>query len=240
MANRKSGLSHQGTLVNKLSVKDAIHIVRTEGGPLSPGRLAFRVISAFAVAAFTARAILLGQATAWHLFLPMIGEYLVLLISLPIINLIIHDQDLRRDARQSLRWLIALLIILAIWIAVQTSRQGLSWPAQATAEITRFFRWITDHQMHWPILGASAAMAMSLPGRVAAFRQYGPPFVPVGMGCAMRIVIPLFGSFLLPWIVENRQHIVWVIWSVLLLSELGGLLMHWDLQRRLEKRGIPV
>jgi hypothetical protein len=31
-----------------------------------------------------------------------------------------------------------------------------------------------------------------------------------------------------------------VIWTILLLSELGALTMHWDLQRRLTKRGIAV
>ena len=60
------------------------------------------------------------------------------------------------------------------------------------------------------------------------------------MGCAMRFIIPLLGCFLLPFIASGAFPLVWVIWAILLLAELGSLLMHWDLQRRLAKRGIVV
>jgi len=94
--------------------------------------------------------------------------------------------------------------------------------------------------MHWPILGAMVAMIAGFPSRIAAFRRHGPPFVAVGLGCAMRLVIPLFGCFLLPLLAAGTFPLVWAIWIVLLLSELGALAMHWDLQRRLAKRGIEV
>ena len=44
----------------------------------------------------------------------------------------------------------------------------------------------------------------------------------------------------LPFIASGAFPLVWVIWAILLLAELGSLLMHWDLQRRLAKRGIVV
>ena len=62
----------------------------------------------------------------------------------------------------------------------------------------------------------------------------------VGMGCAMRLIIPLFGCFLVPFIAAGKVSIVWLIWTVLLISELVALYMHWDLQRRLANRGIEV
>lgn len=241
--SQRSGFSRIGDkaiLVNKLTVGDAVHIVRTEGGPISAGRAVFRAITILVVAAFTARAIVLGDASAWHLFLPMVGEYLVLMISLPVINLLIHDPTLRTDTRRSIPTLVILLIAGAAWIAYRAHRHEVPWPAQAEADLGWIAGWITSREMHWPILGASVGMAMSLPSRVAAFRQHGPPFVPVGIGCAMRVVVVLFGSFLIPAIIGSSTRITWAIWAVLLLSELGALAMHLDLQIRLKKRGVSV
>lgn len=227
-------------LVNKLTVRDAEHLVKFEGGSLTPPQLAFRVGATLLVAAFAARAILVGQATAWHLFLPMVGEYLVILIALPLLALFLHDKNLRTDAWRSLRWISILAGIFSLWIASRSFDEGTAWAAQARTELSRFFTWVTTHQMHWPILGAMAAMAAGLPGRVASFRRHGPPFMAAGLGCAMRLLLPLFGCFMLPVIAAGKLPIVWLIWTILLLSELGALYMHWDLQRRLARRGIVV
>ncbi|HQW28097.1 MAG TPA: hypothetical protein PK529_02870 [Verrucomicrobiales bacterium] len=227
-------------LVNKLSVADAVHMVRNEGGPLSPGRAAFRVITVLVIAAFTARAIILGHATAWHLFLPMVGEYLVLLLALPIINLILNDPTLRKDARRSVPWQIGFVVLPCLWIVYAAHAGGHTWGAQASIEMSRLLRWITSHEMHWPIIGASAAILMSLPGRIAAFHRHGPPFVAVGIGCAMRFIVALLGCFLLPIVMSNPAGIVWAIWAILLLSELGAVYMHWDLQKRLRKKGVDL
>lgn len=237
---KNTGDADSSILVNKLTVKDAVHLVKMEGGSLSKGQIIFRVATVLVVAAFTARAIVVGQATAWHLFLPMVGEYLVLLASMPVISLILHDSTLRKDARRSLSWLFTIALIAALWIASRSFDEGTAWPAQAKVEFSRLYTWITTHQMHWPILGAMAAMIGGLPGRVAAFRRHGPPFMAVGLGCAMRLIIPLFGCFLIPVIAAGKIPIVWLIWTILLLSELGALYMHWDLQRRLGNRGIEV
>ncbi len=240
MSEKKKGDADHAILVNKLTVKDAVHLVKTEGGSLSKGQIAFRVATVVIVAAFTARAIVVGQATAWHLFLPMVGEYLVLLASIPVISLILHDSTLRRDARRSLTWLFTFAVIASLWIGSQSFDEGTAWTAQAGVEFSRLYTWITTHQMHWPILGAMAAMIGGLPARVAAFHRHGPPFMAVGLGCAMRFIIPLLGCFLLPVIAAGKIPIVWLIWTILLLSELSALYMHWDLQRRLTSRGIEV
>lgn len=240
MSGKKKGDADTAILVNKLTVGDAVHLVRTEGGTLSRIQIAFRVATVLIVAAFTARAIVVGQATAWHLFLPMAGEYLVLLATLPVISFILHDETLRQDVRRSLSWLFAIAVIASLWIGSRSFDEGTAWTVQAKVELSRLYTWITSRQMHWPILGAMAAMIAGLPGRVAAFHRHGPPFMAVGMGCAMRLVIPLLGCFLLPLVAAGEFPIVWVIWTILLLSELGALTMHWDLQRRLAKRGIEV
>jgi hypothetical protein len=240
MSGKKKGKAESAILVNKLTVKDAAHLVKIEGGSLSTGRIAFRVATILIIAAFTARAIVVGEATAWHLFLPMIGEYLALLVAMPVVSLIVHDQKLKQDARKSLLWIAAITGITAAWIGSEALEANATWWVQAKSESSRFLTWITSHQMHWPILGAMAAMIGGLPGRIAAFHRHGPPFMAVGLGCAMRLIIPLFGCFLLPVIAAGKIPVVWLIWTILLLSELSALFMHWDLQRRLAKRGIAV
>ncbi|MEQ1840675.1 MAG: hypothetical protein ABL994_09715, partial [Verrucomicrobiales bacterium] len=120
MSGKKKGDADYGILVNNLTLKDAVPLVKTEGGSLSKGQIAFRVATILVVAAFTARAIVVGQATAWHLFLPMVGEYLVLLVSIPLISLILHDPALRKDARRSLYWILALAVIASLWIGSQS------------------------------------------------------------------------------------------------------------------------
>ncbi len=236
----KSAAKEDSILVNKLTVRDAAHLVKTEGGSLSTGQIAFRLATVVLVAAFTARAIVLGSATAWHLFLPLVAEYLVLLLSMPVLALFVRDGDLKKEARKSLFWLFAIAVVASLWIASRSFDHGTAWSVQAKAEASRLLHWITGHQMHWPILGAAAAMVLGMPGRVAAYHRHGPPFMAVGLGCAMRILVPFFGCFLLPLIASGKTPLVWVIWTILLLAELGALWMHWDLQRRLARRGIEV
>ena len=227
-------------LVNKLTVGDARDLLRSEGGPISVGRIAWRFITIVAVAAFTARAIVLGKATAWHLFLPMVGEYLVLLLSVPVLALILKDEGLRKDAKRSCLWLVVFAAAGAFWITYRSLDENVGWIPAAKSEATRLFTWITTHQMHWPILGAMTALVAGLPGRVAAFHRHGPPFMAAGLGCVMRLVIPILGCFLLPFLLEGSFPIVWVIWTVLLVAELTAIWMHWDLQHRLAKRGIKL
>jgi len=192
------------------------------------------------VAVFTARAIVLGDATVWHLFLPMVAEYLVLLLALPLLRLFVDDAGLRGDARRCLAWLVALAVVGALWVGSRSLDQGTAWSDQATAELGRLRDWVVGHKMLWPVVAAAVAMACTLPGRVMAFRRHGPPFLAVGMGCAMRFVVAIFGCFLLPFIVENEGGVTWAIWAVLIFSELGALVMRWDVQQRLAKRGIQV
>jgi len=67
----------------------------------------------------------------------------------------------------------------------------------------------------------------------------------LGQATAWHLFLPMLGEYLvilltLPFIASGAFPLVWVIWAILLIAELGSLLMHWDLQRRLAKRGIVV
>ena len=97
-------------LVNDLTVADARHLLSTEGGALDASRLVVRGVSIAVVAAACAYAIWAGHATVWHLALPMAGEYLVLLLAVPVLYLVWRHPAMQKDAVGSVR----LLAILAI------------------------------------------------------------------------------------------------------------------------------
>lgn len=227
-------------LVNNLSVQDALHLVRTEGGELTPGRIFMRLAMVVVVAAFTARAIWVGKATALHLFLPMLAEYIALVFALPVLRMTLPDDGLRKEARSSVRLLIAITVVGSIWIAVGAAKSGMSWGSQLAQTARLTGSWIVDHQMHWPMLGAAVGILLALPGRVQMLRKHGPPFLPVGLGCAMRLVILIFGAFLIPWIWGSSLRLTWALWAVLVLAEVGAVWVHWDVQQHLRKRGVKV
>lgn len=235
---------NRAILHNKLTVGDAKHMLRNEGGPMTPMGAAIQIITVLAVSAFTARAIQKGQATVWHLFLPMLAEYLFLLMTMPVLAIFLPDPELRRDSRRGAYWLLSLAIGVAVWITMQASKLEQPWMDQGRAEIGRFLGWIVDHQMHWPILAAVAGRAANLPGRIAAFHRYGPPFVPVGLGCAMRLGLMVLAAFAIPWLfaakAESTFPVVWVVWGIVLLAEALAIWMHLDIQMRLKKRGIEL
>ncbi len=56
----------------------------------------------------------------------------------------------------------------------------------------------------------------------------------------MRFIVPLFFCFLPPVVASGELSLVWIIWTILLLAELAALAMHWDLQRRLQLRGLDL
>ncbi len=222
-------------LVNKLTVDDARHLLHNEGGTLTVTDIALRLASAGVVAALTARALWLGNATVWHLALPMVAQYLALIAALPVLYLLARHPGLHKDAIQALRLWIGFAVAGAITIAVRSQNSGLPWREQLDADVAHIWRWIADANMQWPMLAAAVSMLLELPGRVRNLFQHGPPFVGVGLGCAMQFVVILLGCFLLPLAVGSSTRMAWALWAVILLAEVLALGMHWDIQRRLEK-----
>lgn len=235
MPPKKTPISGDSKLVNNLTVADARHIVACEGGELTIGETIIEVLTSALVAGAIARAIWVGNATAWHLFLPMAAQYIALIFALPALYLFFRHPDLRREAISSLRFMAFFAVVGGIALAVQNRGSGVPWQERLIADYSRAWQWIYDAQMHWPILIAVAATLLALPRRVRNLYVHGPPFYGVSLGCAMRLVIPLLGCFLLPFIASGGIPIVWVLWAIILLADLLALTMHWDLQRRLRK-----
>jgi len=238
--HRFRSLTGSQKLANNLSVEEGRHLLQVEGGPITIGRAAQRLVIALVIAVFTARAIVLGHATAVHLFLPMLAEYLAVLVAVPLIQLKLKHPAIRKDSRGGVILLLFFAAAAAVYIAVQASRQGHPWVEQAAIETVFVRDWIVGHQMHWPMLGAAVGVLLALPGRVQMLYKYGPPFFAVGLGCGMRIAILVLGCFLVPWLIGSSTRLTWALWALLLLAEIGAVWMHWDIQQRLKKAGIQI
>lgn len=237
MAKRRpiSGSGQNPFLVNKLTITDARHLLRLEGGELSWTQVGVQAVMILLVAGMTARAILVGGATAWHLALPMVGEYLALLVTIPLMALFWHHSELRSGAWKSLTSLIVFAGVAAVVLWVRAKGSEASWQDQTATDATRLWQWIVDAQMHWPIVVAAAGMALAMPGRVRNLFVHGPPFVSVNLGCAMRVLLLFVALMLLPFVLENALRMVWILWTILVLADVLALWMHWDIQRRLKK-----
>ena len=222
-------------LVNHLSIGDARHLIKCEGGELTVGDVVTELVTIAIVAAALARAIWVGDATAWHLLLPMVAQYFALLLVLPVVYLILRHPGMRKDSIGAVRLIVAFLVIAAIALAVQSRRNDIPWRQQLDANLADAYRWVVDAQMHWPILLAVVAILWGLPRRIRNLYVHGPPFSAVGLGCAMRFVIPLLGCCLLPFIASGELPAVWVLWAIIVLADILALWMHWDIQTRLRK-----
>jgi len=223
-------------LVNELTVGDARHLLATEGGQLDASQVAVRAVSIVVVAAACAYAIWAGHATVWHLALPIAGEYFVLLLAMPILYLAIRHPALRKDAIGSMRLLVILAVAGVIAIAAQAHQSDQPWTMQLAHDANTAWNWIRDHKIQWAILAAMAGTLLELPGRLINFKKYGPPFSPVGLGCGMRIAVLFLACFLLPIVMSGTaSRNAWILLGLLVLAEVLALVMHLDIQGRLEK-----
>jgi hypothetical protein len=214
----------QSLLINDLTVGDARHLLKTEGGKLDASQIAIRLVSTAAVAIGCAYAIWAGHATVWHLALPMVAEYCVLLVAL------------RKDAVGAVRLLAILTIAAVIAVAVRSHQTGELWRVQLSADWQTAWNWVWDHKIVWAIVAAMAGVLLELPGRLVNFKKYGPPFSPIGLGCGMRVAVLFLGVFLLPIVASGTAlRNAWILLGLLVLADILALLMHLDIQRRLEK-----
>jgi hypothetical protein len=222
-------------LVGNLTVADARHTLLCEGGGLTLGQLVFELISVAIVAALTARAIIVGNATAWHLIMPMVAQYFALLLVIPAVYLVLQHPDLRKDALGSLRLCVGIMVILAIVTAVRARETGATWQQQLNSDAAVAWKWITDAEIQWPMAIASLAILAALPSRIHNLYKYGPPFSGVSLGCGMRVAVLLLGAFTLPWALEHRDRMAWTLWGMFLISEILTFWMLWDIQQNLKK-----
>ena len=222
-------------LVNDLTVDEARHLLRLEGGERGHRELVFQLLSAVAVATLSARAIVVGNATVWHLAAPMLAQYFAIILPIPVLYLLTPHPELRRYA-VSCTWLLAgYLAAAAIAMGVRCWLVETPWHVQIPRDAAVAWHWIYDAQMHWPMLLAFCSEAGAMPGRVRNLFEHGPPFVSIDLGCAMRFIVLMVGCFSLPWLVGSATRMAWFLWAMISVAEVMALWMHWDIQRRLRK-----
>jgi hypothetical protein len=231
---KKSPQSSQN-LVNDLTIEEARHLIGNEGGPLAWDELAVRLGTELVVAGALAYAIWQGNVTVWHLALPSLAQYMTLLLAMPLIYVVLRHPGLRKDSMGAVRLLIFIVAVVAIVTAVRAREHQTPWRAQFVSDAELLWNWIVDANVHWPIAVAAAGVLFALPGRIRSLYKYGPPFMGVSLGCAMRLVVLFLGAFLLRVVLSHSTRAVWFLWAVLLLAEVLALAMHWDVQRRLQR-----
>lgn len=222
-------------LVNKLTVKDARHLLRHEGGEASRAEYVVQWISIALTAWLSARAIYRDGATAWHLLLPLFAQYMALLFCLPVLNAWFRLRGLRQEVRKC-------FVNLGFWVLagigtllVRSRLHHVDFAAQWARDSAWLIASIRGHGMLWPMLSAAAGFALSLPARLRTFRDHGPPFVSVSFGCAAKIVILLLGAFLLPVVLAAPERAVWFLWVAWVTADIVALAGLWDIRRRLHR-----
>jgi hypothetical protein len=235
MAEESETLYDSSDSASRITVADARHILACEGGEMSGWSLVFQLVMAALVAAALARAIEVGSATVWHLLLPMLAQYVALMVALPPIYLVVRHPDLRKDTIGTIRLWIIIAAALAITVAGRAWWHDTPWREQLDADARRLWRWIADAQMHWPILLAFLGSLAAVPGRVRNLFVHGPPFVGVSLGCAMRIAVGILGFIFIPFALSSEESAAWGLWWLIVIAELLALWMHWDLQQKVKR-----
>lgn len=227
-------------LINQLSIKDARHLMNTQG-ELDSSQLVIELVKIVVVAGSCAYAIGVGKATAWHLLLPMLAEYFALNIGVAVAYVIVRHKDLRTDALKALGNILAWPTLFAISAAARAfwnspAGQSTTFQVQVASDLQATWNWISDYHMQWPMLAAAVSVFLDLPYRVKNLLVYGPPFVSVSLGCALRATIPFMAFFLLPIVFSSTAvGNAWILWGLILFAETVALYVHWDVQRRLRK-----
>lgn len=224
-------------LVNDLTVGDARHILRAEGGPLTPGLIASRLANIVIIQGAVAWAIFAGGATVWHLLLPMVAQYFGILVSAILCYFWWRPKDLWKDVRGAFVLFGILGVVFAVTTFVRSVQSHAQWDTQATLDARAMIDWVVDHKMQWPMLAACLLSMIETRQRVLDLINHGPPYIGTSLGCAMRLVVVLLGCFLIPFIAANWSDglAVWLVWAIVVIAEFLGLWMHWDVQQRLKK-----
>jgi hypothetical protein len=222
-------------LVNKLSVKDARHLLKHEGGDATAVEYALQLGLIIVTAWLSARAILREGATVWHLLLPGVAQYLALLVFIPVCQAWYRLPGVRGEVIKCYGNLLFWTAAGAAVVAVRARMHQTGWSDQGARDLAWLGAAVRDHGMLWAMISAALGFAISLPARFRTLRDHGPPFVSVSFGCAARIVILLFGLFLLPLVLANAGLAPWFLWAALLIADLVALIGIWDIRRRLKR-----
>jgi hypothetical protein len=245
---------------DKLTAKEAKHILMAEGGVMTGREALIQLLWAGGVSAALAWAIVHGQATIWHLVVPLVCEYLVLVAALPLVYLVMRHPALKDEFIKCSRALVMWGVGLVATVIWRAKNAELPVMEQLTKDFTWLQNWLLDHQVHWAMLIAVFHAARSLTRSINHLLKFGPPFIGGGLGCAMKIIVVFFAAVLVPaggfflagvlkdfgitsfppksWgPPQNWIAPVWLVWGLLLIADLLTIWFLWDVQSKLKKEG---
>jgi hypothetical protein len=248
---RKSGFDE------KLTASEAQHILKAEGGEITLRELIIQVVWTLAISAALAWAIIKGNATAWHLGLPMVAEYLACVLLIPILNLFYRHAELRKETMKCLILIVILLMIGLSALTVDARAKGNDIVSHFNLWMAKITDFVIGKEVHWAILIAAFHSARGLWRNVIFLMKNGPPFLGPGMGCGMRvavlvlalIIVPAFAMFGLGILQDvgvrwkpSAEWIkpVWLIWGLYVIAELLTLWFLWDIQSKLKAEGVDT
>ncbi len=218
-----------------------------------PLAVALRLLTLGLVYGVLARAVAAGLASP-YLLLPMLAELLLIFwLGWLLSRSVVRCPAFRRSAGSGLGVAVWSALILAValgWVAWdplagEFSLQDLKPRAAAAFDTT------LQHGLHWALLAMLVGLLAATVGEVAAWRRSGGVFVwtsittagtRIGLLVLLGMVAALAAGFLAPlwqgsglgaWL---DQRLAWLVWSILLVLDLGVVvvlaLMHRDLRRR--------
>ncbi len=230
-------------LVNKLTVGDARRLLLHEGAERSVFENVIDLGFIVVTAGLVANAIWNWDASLWHILLPLLAQYIAINTCIPILQMIYRLPDFRSNIGKCLGNIAGWFIIVGAIVGWRANSVGMPWTLQLQLDSAVVRDWIVHHQIHWPIATAYVGFAITLPARFRAYRDFGPPFVSVSFGCAVRILI-LFLFLCIGWIFlfSNPQsnkftndYGVWILWGLLLVADLLAWYGLLDIRRRLQR-----
>jgi hypothetical protein len=222
-------------LVNKLSVGDARRLMRLEGDELDGTSFVRQLCFAIAFALATGYAIFTGDVTVWHLAMPLLASWFGLVTAIPVLYLVYRHRAIGVEALKSLLNLAILAAIIVGVVIYHMTRTRQSFSMQFAEDADAAWKWVRESNIHWAMLVAYFNIVASMPSRVHNLMEFGPPFIGVGLGCAMQLIVLFTGVFLVPLLYDRPRVIVWWLWATLLLANALTLYLQWDVGKRLKK-----
>jgi hypothetical protein len=244
---RKRKLSKPG---EALTEDEAKHILKSEGGVITFRELLIQIFWAALLSGSLAWAIYAGQATVWHLTLPLIAEYLACLVTVVVMNLFISNKDLGKESLACLRLLVILIVGGIVALYVSSIFHKTNFMDEINVRLDQAWSFVFDKQAHWAILVASLHSIRGVARNVFFLVKEGPPFLGPGMGCAMRIailvlsvvIVPAFALLVLGILkdlgIRNIPHpkewlsAVWLFWGLYTVAEFTTIWFLWDIQKK--------
>lgn len=228
-------------------------MLMSEGGQISLRELITQLIWILAINGALAWAILKGHATVWHLVLPMVGEFVAYLVALPLLQMIYRNAHFKKESWQAVRTLLILSLALIGTLVGRAYHFQQPLGVHIANDCRACFEWIVGAHIQWAILIAAFHAIRNVVRSVRFLVAQGPPFMGPGVGCAMRFVVGFLAVVLVPtvglvlvgalkdfginWQPNVWLSPVWVIFGLLVISELTTLWFLWDTQSKLKEEG---